>query len=119
MTQTLQAVKRPDRMLAEMLHVASDGVVTFPNMGYWKNRLQFLAGKMPVTRALPAQWYETQNTHLCTIRDFESLCKERNIRILARTTRDHAHHNSLLSRLAPNPGGEIAIYHLRLDTQAS
>ncbi len=119
MTQTLQAVKQPAHLLEEMLHVGSNGVVTFPNMGYWKNRLQFLLGKMPVTRALPAQWHETQNTHLCTIRDFETLCKERNIRILTRTTRDYTHHNNLWSRLAPNPGGEIAIYHLRLSSQDS
>ncbi len=113
MTQTLQAMRRPDLLLDEMLRVGKEAIVTFPNMGHWSNRLQMLlAGHMPVTRALPAAWYDTANIHLCTIRDFEVLCRDKNIRRLQRTTVDYNHKASVSARLLPNLMGEIAIYRL-------
>lgn len=111
MTQTLQAVHFPDRVLTEMLRVGRQGIVTFPNFGHWKNRLQLgLGGKMPVSRTLPAQWYDTLNIHLCTIRDFENLCHQHDMRILDRMVVDHAHRTRTGIRFLPNLMGEIALF---------
>jgi len=114
LTQTLQATNYPDRLLTEMLRVGREGIVTFPNFGHWRSRLQLaLGGHMPVTPALPSEWYNTRNIHLCTLIDFEQLCRELDIEILQRTVVDHAHRRSMAVRLAPNWLGEIAIYRFR------
>ncbi len=111
MTQTLQAVHFPAWLLDEMLRVGEHGIVTFPNFGHWRCRLQLaLRGRMPVTRALAHQWYDTPNIHLCTFNDFETLCRKKDIEILERTVVDHAHRSSLGMRLLPNLLGEVAIY---------
>ncbi len=111
MTQTLQAVHFPDRLLLEMLRVGRQGIVTFPNFGFWKNRLQFgFNGKMPVSRTLPAQWYDTRNIHLCTVKDFDQLCRERDIITLERMVVDYAHRTRTDIRFLPNLLGEIALY---------
>nr|VFK47610.1 MAG: methionine biosynthesis protein MetW [Candidatus Kentron sp. TC]VFK63061.1 MAG: methionine biosynthesis protein MetW [Candidatus Kentron sp. TC] len=117
MTQTLQAVRSPDRLVVEMLRVGREGIVTFPNFGHWSSRIQIaLRGKMPISKALPGQWYDTPNIHLCTVSDFERLCKESDIRVLQRAVVDVAHHESPLMRLYPNLFGEIAIYRIRKST---
>ena len=74
MSQTLQAVHFPERLLEEMLRVGREGIITFPNFGHWSCRLQLLFGHMPVTPSLPNTWYNTPNIHLCTLRDFEAMC---------------------------------------------
>ena len=113
MSQTLQAVRYPDRLLEEMLRVGREGIITFPNFGYWRNRLQLLGGRMPVTPCLPHSWYNTPNIHLCTLSDFEDLCREKQFRILERTVVDRAHRSSLPMRLLPNLMGEVALYRIR------
>jgi methionine biosynthesis protein MetW len=71
---TLQVVRRPDVVLREMLRVSRRSIVTFPNFAFWRVRWGFLfSGRMPVTRALPYQWYSTPNIHQLTIADFRSL----------------------------------------------
>ena len=113
MTQTLQALPNPKKLLEEMLRVGNEGIVTFPNMGHWRSRLYFLLrGKMPVTESLPAMWYETKNIHLCTMRDFECLCDECGIHILERTTVDCTHRTRTGSIFIPNWLGEIALYRI-------
>jgi len=84
LSQTLQAVRHSERIIREMLRVGREGIVTFPNFGYWKNRLQVAGGRMPVSENLPFQWFETPNIHLCTLADFERFCAERRVRILER-----------------------------------
>ena len=113
MSQTLQATQRPDYLISEMLRVGKQGIITFPNMAYWKGRLQLgMAGIMPVTKSLPNSWYNTPNIHLCTVKDFEQLCARHNIKLVKRTFVDHTHSKStLMMRLLPNLFGEIAIYH--------
>ena len=81
LSQTLQAMKHTEAILRDMLRVGREGIVTFPNFGYWKNRWQILRGHMPVSEDLPYQWYDTPNVHLCTMHDFEQLCVRLNIRI--------------------------------------
>lgn len=114
MSQALQAMRFPDRLLDEMLRVGREGIVTFPNFGHWPNRVQlFFGGHMPVTRALPAQWYNTRNIHLCTIKDFEILCREKGIEILERNVLTHNHRSGLGAHILPNLLGEIALYRFR------
>lgn len=72
---TLQATRNPRKVLHEMLRIGRRAIVSFPNFAYWRVRLQLLlGGRMPMTAALDDPWYETQNIHLCTIRDFDELC---------------------------------------------
>jgi len=114
MTQTLQAIRYPDKLLKEMTRVGREAIVTFPNMAHWKNRIQLaLAGHMPKSKTLPYEWYNTPNIHLCTLTDFENLCAANNIEILDRTTVDHEHQSSFGMNLFPNLLGEIAIYRFR------
>jgi methionine biosynthesis protein MetW len=113
MTQTIQAVRYPHRLLREMLRIGREGIVTFPNMGHWKCRVQFSLGRMPVTTHLPDTWYDTPNIHMCTIGDFENLCTSENIEILQRMTVDSEHRAGLGMRILPTLLGEIAMYRIR------
>jgi methionine biosynthesis protein MetW len=84
LSQTLQAVRNTENIVKEMLRVSKEGIVSFPNFGYWKNRMQVLAGNMPVSEALPYQWFDTPNIHNCTLGDFEEFCSQHGARILER-----------------------------------
>ncbi|MEM6614994.1 MAG: methionine biosynthesis protein MetW [Pseudomonadota bacterium] len=71
LSQTIQATRQPKAVLENLLRIGERAIVSFPNFGHWRNRLQFgLTGQMPVTEALPDTWYDTPNIHFCTIRDF-------------------------------------------------
>ena len=107
LSQTLQAMRNTERIIREMLRVGRAGIVTFPNFGYWRNRLHILRGRMPISDTLPFEWFDTPNVHLCTMADFEGFCRERGIRILGKTVlaggRPVMHFDNLL--------GELAVYH--------
>lgn len=108
-TQTLQSMQRPDYLIDSMLRVGQRAIVTFPNFGHWRNRLQLMSGgKMPVSENLPYQWYDTPNTHLCTFADFEQFCQDRNIYILEQRVLGNAWGAEWL----PNLLGEVALYHI-------
>jgi methionine biosynthesis protein MetW len=113
MTQTIQAMRFPHRLVSEILRIGREGIVTFPNMGHWKCRLALLGGRMPVTRHLPHTWYDTPNIHMCTIDDFERLCADSGIEVLERASVDSEHRAAAGMRLLPNLLAEIAIYRLR------
>lgn len=112
MTQALQAMQHPDRVVQEILRVGRTGIVTFPNFGHWRVRLALLRGRMPATPALPATWYGTSNIHLCTVADFEDLCAERQWRIRRRGLLDHSRRDEGALRLMPNLLAEVALYML-------
>jgi len=113
MTQTLQAMQRPDAVLEEMLRVGKECVVTFPNFGHWRARFYLLlCGRMPVSDLMPYKWYNTPNIHFCTVRDFECLCKQRDITILHRQVISNGYIDDLFKKIQPNIFGETAIYHL-------
>lgn len=77
LTQTLQRVEQPREVLEELIRIGARAIVSIPNFGYWRNRLELLlCGRMPVTKHLDQPWYATKNTHLCTIRDFVDLTEE-------------------------------------------
>jgi len=84
LSQTLQAVLDPRHVLGELLRIGERAIVTLPNFGHWRVRLDLLIhGRMPVTDALPQPWWATPNIHLCTLRDFTGLCAELDLTIEA------------------------------------
>lgn len=83
LNQTLQSTEKPDYVIDEMLRVGKKAVVSFPNFAYWKVRFYlFFMGKMPKSKILPFEWYDTPNIHLLTVNDFYDFCKVRNIKML-------------------------------------
>ena len=82
LSQTLQAFINTEKVVNELLRVGKKAIVTIPNFGHWKTRLQLLTkGTMPVNETLPNEWYNTPNLHMCTIKDFFIFCEKRNIKI--------------------------------------
>ena len=106
LSQTLQAMKNTESIIREMLRVGREGIVTFPNFGYWPNRLQIMKGRMPVSSNLPYEWYDTPNIRLCTTRDFENFCSSRDVRILERIVMNNGRSVSFL----PNLFGTLAVF---------
>ena len=81
--ETLQTVHQPVRVLAEMLRVGKQGIVSFPNFGYWRVRLELaFGGQMPVIETLPFQWYDTPNIHLFTLEDFLAWARQSKVKII-------------------------------------
>ena len=109
LSQTLQAMHRTEAIVAEMLRVGRDAIVTFPNFGHWTHRLQIVLGRMPVSTALPYQWYDTPNIHLCTVADFDAFLAERGYAVENRVVLSGGAPVSVL----PNLRGELAIYRFR------
>ncbi len=107
LSQTIQAVRNSERIMREMLRVGHEGIVTFPNFGYWKNRLHVVRGHMPVSDNLPYEWFDTPNVHLCTVADFERFCAQRHIRVLESKVLTRGRP----VRLWPNLLGALAVYH--------
>lgn len=113
MAHALQAVQFPDQVLDEMLRVGQECVVTFPNFGQWRSRVHLATrGRMPVSRFMPYNWYDTPNIHFCTVRDFETLCRQRGIRILGRDMIGGNDRGTGLARRWPNLFATTAIYHI-------
>ena len=82
LSKTLQQMREPAHVLAELLRIADQAVVSLPNFGHWRMRWALVTtGRMPETRALPDPWWSTPNIHLCTLRDFTELCRELDLRI--------------------------------------
>lgn len=121
MARALQAVKSPDTLLLDMLRVGREAVITFPNFAHWQNRLHLgLKGLMPVSEALPYEWYNTPNIHLCTFKDFEELCADNNIKIINRFAvtdsgfggKKRSALMTTLIKQAPNLLADVAIYRV-------
>jgi methionine biosynthesis protein MetW len=82
LSQTLQATRDPKKVLSQLVRIGRRAIVSFPNFGHWRVRWKLLwSGRMPETECLPSHWYNTPNIHLCTIRDFVTLCREMGIEI--------------------------------------
>jgi len=83
LSRTLQQTVRPVDVICEMLRVGRRAIISVPNFGYWRVRLQLLlSGHMPVTRTLPYTWYDTPNIHMLTIADFRQSCTENGLRVI-------------------------------------
>ena len=109
LSQTLQAMHNTEAIVLEMLRVGQEVIVTFPNFGYWRNRIQITMGQMPVSKTLPYQWYDTPNVHLCTINDFDVFCRNHNIDILERKVITDGRQVNFM----PNFLGSLAMYRLK------
>ena len=109
LSQTLQAMRHIETIVDEMLRVGREAVVSFPNFGHWTHRWQIFRGRMPVSDALPYQWFDTPNIHLCTVADFDAFLRERGCRVIERRVLSAGREVSL----APNLFGELAIYRFR------
>ena len=109
LSQTLQATRHTEVLIKEMLRVGSVGIVSFPNFGYWKSRMNVMLGNMPVSRELPYQWYDTPNVHLCTLNDFERFCRKYCVDISARSVMTGGREVGLL----PNLLGSTAVYRFQ------
>ena len=98
MARALQAVKSPDTLLLDMLRVGREAIITFPNFAHWQNRLHLgFKGMMPVSEALPSEWYDTPNIHLFAVSDSD---------------RGHSALMTTLIRPAPNVLADVAIYRV-------
>jgi methionine biosynthesis protein MetW len=109
LSQTLQAMHHTEAIVLDMLRVGQEVIVTFPNFGYWRNRIQITLGQMPVSKTLPYQWFDTPNVHLCTINDFDAFCKNHNIDILERKVITDGEEVNFI----PNLLGCLAMYRLK------
>jgi methionine biosynthesis protein MetW len=113
MSQSIQALKKPEVALEEIVRIGKECIVSIPNFANIKCRLQlFFKGQMPVSGALPHDWYSTPNLHLCSLEDFEELCKQSNIKIVERKLSKINGEESILMKLLPNLFSEVALYKL-------
>jgi len=89
LSQTLPATRNPRKVMQNLVRIARHAIVSFPNFGHWRIRLDLLLrGRMPMTELLSAPWYDTPNIHFCTIRDFLALCAEDGITVERSVTLD-------------------------------
>ena len=104
---TLQHLRNAEVMLRETARIGKQGVVAFPNFAHWPNRLSILQGRMPVTKRLPYQWYDTPNIRVGTFKDFEVLAIKNKLRILD----SFGLQNGQVQRLLPNALASTAVFH--------
>lgn len=114
MSQTLQTMRYPKETLAEMTRIGKECIVTIPNFGHWRARLQLLfKGRMPVSDLLPYEWYDTPNIHFCTFLDFEILCADMQLVVVDKAVVAERSRGKGLSQLNPNLFGETGIFRVR------
>jgi methionine biosynthesis protein MetW len=113
LNQTIQAVKKPDVVLSEMLRVGEKGVVGLPNFAFWRMRLYLLFnGRMPKTDFLPYDWFDTPNIHFCSLLDFEEYCGRKSITVEKRICLSTDRGGRVLKGVRPNLFAESAVYLL-------
>jgi methionine biosynthesis protein MetW len=104
--ETLQHLRNAELMLKETARVGKMGIVSFPNFAHWPNRLQVLFGRMPVTRALPYEWYDTPNIRVGTLADFGVLARKNRLKILD----SFGLQNGEVVRRMPNLMASVAVF---------
>ena len=108
LSRTIQSMNHIEEIIHEMMRVGKEVIITFPNFGYWKNRFQIIQGNMPVSDELPYKWFEAPNIHLCTIQDFDNLCRENKIKVEQRLILT----DKKSVNFYPNLIGALALYKL-------
>ncbi|MEO8296467.1 MAG: methionine biosynthesis protein MetW [Burkholderiales bacterium] len=103
---TLQNLRNTEAMLRETARVGRQAIVSFPNFAHWPNRLSVLRGRMPVTKALPYQWFDTPNIRVATFKDFEALAGQCGLRIIE----GFGLHGGRVVRRWPNLLGSTAVF---------
>jgi methionine biosynthesis protein MetW len=109
LSQTLQTIHQTARILSEIARVGKECVVSFPNFGHWSHRSAVLLGRMPVSKSLPYQWYDTPNVRVLTIADFEALAPAVGLELLDRVV----FHDEQSVEFLPNLRGSLAVYRAR------
>jgi len=113
LNQTIQAVKKPDVVLSEILRVGGKGVVGIPNFAFWRMRFFLLFnGRMPKTDFLPYEWYNTPNIHFCSVLDFDEYCRKNAIAVERRICLSTERGGRVLRGVLPNLFAESAVYLL-------
>jgi methionine biosynthesis protein MetW len=107
--QSLQVVRQTENILGEIGRVGRSSIVTFPNFGYWRNRIALARGRMPVTKTLPYEWYDTPNLRFSTLEDFADLAQKSGFEVVARK----ALHEGRQIDFLPNLRGSLAVFRLR------
>ena len=110
LSQTLQATRHTEALVREVLRVGKSAIVTLPNFGHWSVRWQLgFGGRMPVSKRLPYQWYDTPNVHFSTITDFDVFCADKGISVVRRV----ALAGGSAIKFLPNVRGETAVFQIR------
>lgn len=109
LSQTLQTIHQTARILSEIARVGKECIVSFPNFGHWSHRAAVISGRMPVSKTLPYQWYDTPNVRVLTIADFEALAPAVGLELLDRVVL----HDGEIVQFLPNLRGSLAIYRAR------
>ncbi len=113
--ETLQHLRNAEAMLRETVRVGRVGIISFPNFAHWPNRLQVLTGRMPVTRTLPYEWYDTPNIRVGTFADFEVLARKNRLDILD----SFGVQDGRVVRTLPNLRASMAVFKLKGDAPAA
>ena len=109
LSQTLQTIHQTARILGEIARVGKECVVSFPNFGHWSHRTAVMMGRMPVSKSLPYQWYDTPNVRVLTIADCEALAPAVGLQLLDRVV----FHDGQIVEFLPNLRGSLAVYRAR------
>lgn len=112
---SLQMMKHVEALLRDIVRVGAEAIVSFPNFAYWPHRVALLKGRMPVSKSLPYQWYDTPNLRCATIKDFEELAREVGLEVLERVAL--AEDGSPVTFL-PSLRGSLAVFRLKKKVQA-
>ena len=107
--ESLQMVRQTEGILREIGRVGCESIVTFPNFAFWRHRLTIASGRMPVTRALPYQWYDTPNLRFSTFKDFADLARKNGFEIISSAALHEGHRINWL----PNLRGSLAVFRFR------
>jgi methionine biosynthesis protein MetW len=109
LSQTLQTIHETEKILREVVRVGKESIVSFPNFGHWSHRLSVSFGRMPVSKSLPYQWYNTPNVRILTVTDFEKLASSLGLKILDQ----YILHEGRQVTLMPNLFGSLALFRVR------
>jgi methionine biosynthesis protein MetW len=111
---SLQMMQHVEALLRDIVRVGSEAIVSFPNFAYWPHRVALLKGRMPVSRSLPYQWYDTPNVRCATIYDFQELAEECGLEVLECVALAEGEPVHFL----PNLRGSLAVFRLRKKARA-
>ena len=109
LSQTLQTIHQTEKILREVVRVGKESIVSFPNFGHWSHRLAVGLGRMPVSKSLPYQWYNTPNVRVLTVADFEKLASSIGLKIVDQCILHEGRQVTLL----PNFFGSLALFRVR------
>jgi methionine biosynthesis protein MetW len=106
---SLQMMKHVEDLLRDIVRVGREAIVSFPNFAHWPHRIALLRGRMPVSKALPYQWYDTPNVRCATIKDFQELAEECGLEVIECV----ALSEGKIVNVMPNLRGDLAVFRLR------